>query len=249
MITDPYFFAFALPAVLALGLAKGGFAGLGMIAVPLVSLYAPPLQAAAIFLPILIAQDFISVWVFRHEWDSWNLKVMIPGAFVGIAIAGVLAAYLTESHVRLAVGIISVAFVLNVWFGRIPLSVKPTALRGAFWGAVSGFTSTLCQAGSPPYQMHIAPQRLPKMIFVGTTAIFFMFINMMKIVPYVALGQFSRETLMVSLVLLPAAYLTNLVGIWLVRRIPTETFYHVIYVLVFLVGLTLIAQALVEVWR
>ena len=44
----------AVPAVTALGLAKGGFSGVGMLATPLLALVMPPLQAAAFLLPILI---------------------------------------------------------------------------------------------------------------------------------------------------------------------------------------------------
>ena len=74
IITDPVFYVLAVPAVLALGLAKGGFAGVGLVATPLVSVYLHPLEAAALLLPILICQDIIAVWWYRHDWDAWNLK-------------------------------------------------------------------------------------------------------------------------------------------------------------------------------
>src|SRR4051812_22826628 len=77
IVTDPLFYLLAIPAVLALGLGKGGFAGVGMISTPLLALVLPPLQAAAILLPILVVQDVISVWAYRHEWSAWNLKVLI----------------------------------------------------------------------------------------------------------------------------------------------------------------------------
>ncbi len=249
MITDPVFYAFALPAIFFLGLSKGGFAGAGLLATPLVALYLPPLQAAAIILPLLISQDIISVWVYRRDWDAWNLKVLVPGAVIGIGIAWALAAYVSDSHVRLIVGLIALAFVLNAWFGRIPEKVTPTIPRGIFWGALSGFTSTLIQAGSPPYQVYVMPQNLPKMTFVGTTAIFFAVINLLKVVPYFALGQFSAENLATSAVLLPAAYATNMFGIWLVRRTPTELFYRIAYLLVFLVSLELIRGGVMGIWR
>ena len=54
VITDPLFYLRAIPAVTFLGLSKGGFAGLGMLATPLLALIVPPLEAAAILLPILI---------------------------------------------------------------------------------------------------------------------------------------------------------------------------------------------------
>jgi len=81
LITDPLFYLLAIPAIVALGLGKGGFAGVGMISTPLLALTMPPLQAAAILLPILLCQDAISVWVYRRQWSGWNLKVLLPGAW------------------------------------------------------------------------------------------------------------------------------------------------------------------------
>ena len=84
IITDPLFYAVAIPAVIFLGLSKGGFSGIGMVSTPLVALVMPPLEAAAILLPILLVQDAFSVFVYRRVWDPWNLKVMLPGCVVGV---------------------------------------------------------------------------------------------------------------------------------------------------------------------
>ncbi len=89
-----------------------------------------------------------------------------------------------------------------------------------FWGTVSGFTSFLSQAGGPPFQVHVLPQRLPKLTLVGTTTIYFAFVNALKIGPYFALGQFSTKNFATSLMLLPLAVLANALGIWLVRVTP-----------------------------
>jgi uncharacterized membrane protein YfcA len=86
--TEPIFYIAACIAVTFLGLAKGGFAGVGLVATPLLSLVVPPVQAIAIVLPILLVQDVISVWAYRRHWDAWNLKVLIPGGLIGVAIAG-----------------------------------------------------------------------------------------------------------------------------------------------------------------
>src|SRR6202171_3811114 len=93
IITDPLFYLLAIPAVVALGLGKGGFAGIGMISTPLLALTMPPLQAAAILLPILLCQDVISCWVYRREWSGWNLKVLLPGSVVGVGAAWLFAPY------------------------------------------------------------------------------------------------------------------------------------------------------------
>src|SRR5262245_3104336 len=106
--------------MVALGLAKGGFTGLGLLAVPFLSLYVSPLQAVGILLPILMVQDALTFWSFRNSWDKRVLAIMLPGSLIGTLLAWLLAAYVSDSYVRIAVGIIAIAFTLNHWFGRVP---------------------------------------------------------------------------------------------------------------------------------
>lgn len=243
MLTDPLFWLVIIPAVTLLGLSKGGFTGLGMASTPLVALALPPLQAAAILLPILLVQDVISVLVYRRDWSAWNLRVLTPGAAIGVAAAWLVAAHVSEAFVRLAIGLIGVGFSLNFRLARMPTyAARPTVASGLFWGILSGFASTFAQVGAQPYQLHILPQRLDKMTLVGTTVLFFASVNVMKVIPYFSLGQFSTDGLSVSLALLPLAIGTNFLGIWLVRRTPTAVFYRLAYILVLIVSLALFAQ-------
>src|SRR6476646_8395348 len=148
IITDPLFYAFAVPAVVFLGLSKGGFSGIGMVSTPLLAIIMSPLEAAAILLPIILVQDVVSVWVYRRVWDPWNLKVMLPGAVIGIGMAWLFAAYVSDAAVRLMVGALALGFVGYAFFRRNrPLEDQPAprASHGVFWGALSGFTTTLIQ--------------------------------------------------------------------------------------------------------
>lgn len=248
VITDIIFYVLAIPAVICLGLSKGGFSAVGMVAAPLLSLYIPPLQAAAILLPILLTQDAISVWIYRREWSAWNLKVLAAGSAIGVCAAWLLAAYVSDNFVRIMVGLIGVSFVLNAWLRRAPVAAKkPTATKGVFWGAIAGFTSTMSQAGGPPFQVFVLPQRMPKMMLVGTGAIFFAANNVFKVVPYFALGQFSSDGLGTSAVLLPVAIAGNFLGVWLVRVTPTELFYRIAYWMVLAISIALLAQGATRV--
>ena len=252
IIADPLFYVVAVPAVIFLGLSKGGFSGIGMVSTPMLAIILPPLEAAAILLPIILLQDAISVWVYRRVWDPWNLKVMIPGCVVGVGLAWLFAAHVSNGAIRLMVGLIALGFVAYAVFrhwlpGEPP---KPRATHGVFWGAMSGFTTTLIQIGAPPYYSFVLPQRLPKMIYVGTTVMFFAAANVMKIAPYVGLGQFSTAGLMTSLALFPLAIATNFLGIYLVRITPEAMFYQITNVIVFLLGCELTRQGLTElIWR
>ena len=252
LITDPLFYLCALPAVVMLGLSKGGFSGIGMVSTPLVALVLPPLQAAAILLPIILLQDALSCWVYRRNWDFWNLKVMLAGAVLGVGAAWLFAAHVSDGMIRLVVGLIALGFVAYAFVtrGRPPASKRPHAALGIGWGGLAGFTSTLIQIGGPPYYAFVLPQRLEKMLYVGTTVWFFALVNTMKVAPYFGLGQFSTAGLATSAVLFPLAIASNFLGVWLVRVTPEALFYKITNVIVFLLGVELTRQGLVELlWR
>src|SRR4029077_6149732 len=106
LLSDPWFVVTAFAAVTLLGLSKGGFFGLGTMGLPLMSLFVPPMQAAAILLPTLWAQDALTIWTYRRTWSADNLKIMLPSMAAGIAIAYLFAASLSAADIRLAIGII-----------------------------------------------------------------------------------------------------------------------------------------------
>lgn len=243
MTFDPTYLAAMVPAVVLLGLAKGGFSGLGLLSLPLMALVMSPVRAAAITLPILIVQDIVSVWAYRREFDRRNLATLLPGALLGVLAGYLLAARVSDAAVGLAVGVISIAFAARQLLGLGKAAARITKaafLPGTFWGAACGFTSMIAHAGGPPFQIYVMPQRLSPPSFVGTGAIFFALLNLMKVGPYVALGQFTHENLTASAALFPLAILSTLAGVWLVRRIPAERFYLLIYWLLILVGLKLV---------
>ena len=251
IITDPLFYVLAIPAVIALGLSKGGFAGVGQMATPMLALVMPPLEAAAIMLPIMILQDANAVWVYRKDWSGRIFAIVIPGAVVGIGIAWLVAAHISDAAVRVFIGVTTIAFVAYSFIGMLQVPReprKPGVVAGVFWGALSGFTSTICQAGGPPYQMYVLSLRLPKMTFVGTTAMVFAAMNWMKVIPYFALGQFSTKGLGTSLVLFPLAIVSNLLGFWLVRVTPQDLFYKITLIVMLLISIELTREGVTEIW-
>jgi uncharacterized membrane protein YfcA len=194
IIIDPAFYALAIPAVIFLGLAKGGFSGVATGATPLLALYLPPLEAAALLLPIVLCQDAISVHTYWRDWSGWNLKILLPGAVFGLVLGYLFAAHVSDDTIRILIGLTALIFVANTWLGATrPKQAQSGIAAGLFWGTVAGFLSFASQGGGPPFQVFTLPQRLSKMTFVGTTAIFFAALNIIKIVPYAMLAQFTRK--------------------------------------------------------
>lgn len=247
MLTDPIFYLLAIPAVILLGLAKGGFAGVGAMALPLLALRISPVQAAAILLPVLVVQDAVGVWAFRKNWDREILVLMLPSAIVGIIAAYLLAAKVSSTVVLATLGGISIVFACyRLWLSRggsMPVSSNAPRALGVVLGIASGFTSQVAHAGQPPFQMWVLPKGLSPPVLVGTTAIFFATLNVLKIPAYLALGQFTHENLVVAAVLTPLAIVSTLLGVWLVRRVNAGRFMLIIYVLMIVVGAELLFKA------
>ncbi|PWF47822.1 sulfite exporter TauE/SafE family protein [Massilia glaciei] len=247
IIVDPVFYAVAIPAVLLSGISKGGFgSALGGIGVPLMALAISPLQAAAILLPVLCFMDLVGLRVYYKKWDSANLRIMLPGALLGIALGTVTFGMLSENAVRILIGTIAVAFTLNTWFGfgaRQSPAGRSLA-KGTFWSAVSGLTSFLAHAGGPPAMVYMLPQRLDKTTYVATISLFFTAVNAVKLVPYAWLGQLSLANLSTSLMLAPLVPLGVWLGLWLQNRINLTWFYRIAQTCLLATGLQLVYQGL-----
>jgi uncharacterized membrane protein YfcA len=247
------FYPVAIVAILLTGISKGGFgAGSGGLAVPLMSIFIAPPEAAGIMLPILCAMDLFGVHAYRGRWSTAHLKVMLPGALIGIGLGALAFGSLPVNAIRLLLGIIAVTFAVNQELGltaklaaRLDRAhARPGPLAGAFWGGVSGFTSTLAHAGGPPFAVYMLPQKLDKTLLVGTSVVFFLVVNYVKLVPYAFLGQLNLGNLTASLVFAPLAPLGIWLGVWLHARISERAFYRVSYALLFLTGVKLIYDAL-----
>jgi hypothetical protein len=111
MSGEMQFYLVAITVVVLYGLSKGGFSGLGSLGVPILSLVTSPVRAAAIVLPILIVQDWVSVWAFRRDYSLRNLVILTPSAVIGVGIGWLLAARVSDDAVRLVIGAISIVFV------------------------------------------------------------------------------------------------------------------------------------------
>lgn len=247
------FYLVAAIAILLTGISKGGFAGAAAgLAVPLMTMFVDPAIAAGIMLPILCAMDIFGVHAYRGKWSWSHVAALVPGALVGIGLGALAFGVLSANAVRLIVGVISVVFAVNQMFGitqrvatRLAAQRKPPGrVAGVFWGTASGFTSTLAHAGGPPFAIWMLPQRLDRTTLVATSALFFLVVNYVKIIPYAMLGQLNTGNLAVSLLFAPLAPAGIWLGVWLHRRISEAMFYRVSYVLLFATGVKLVWDAL-----
>jgi len=247
LILDPLFYAAAIPAVLIVGISKSGMGGgsLGILSISILSLVASPSVGAAIMLPLLIAMDIMGLIAFRGKGDMRNLRILIPAALVGITVGALTFRFTSDAMLRGLIGILSISFVVQrlTGPGSAAVPTQPSIVKGSLWGAMSGFTSFIANAGGPPFVIYLAPQQLDKLVFVGTSVIFFSVINAVKVVPFIALGLFDTRNLTTSLALLPLAPIGYWLGLKMLMKVNQVRFYQITVAALFLAGCKLLWDA------
>ena len=248
---DYTFWAVAILAVFIVGLSKSGLVGsMGMVAVPMLALVMPARDATGMMLPVLLAMDAIAIWIYRKEANWHVLRIMLPGALVGTILGWLLWSVVTDAQVLLAVGIITVLFMLDALLPirkRLP-DTPPSRGWGAFWGAGAGLTSFISHTGGPPYQIYTLPLGMTPTVYSATTAFFFAIVNTLKLAPFWFLGTLSVSNLELSAALIPFGLVGVGIGVYLVRRISTKAFYTIAYVLILLLGIKILYDGIVGVF-
>lgn len=170
------FYVVAFVAILLTGISKSGFGGgLGVMAVPLMSLFVSPQFAAAIMMPILLAMDLMIVWQYRSKWDRQIILGLLPAALLGLALGSLSFRFMDANTIKFLVGLLAAFFVLQFLTSsrrELPCQRTPRSVVFAL-GTLSGFSSFVAHAGGPPVKGYLLQQRLEKSWFVGTNTVFF----------------------------------------------------------------------------
>ncbi|WP_071674013.1 sulfite exporter TauE/SafE family protein [Nioella nitratireducens] len=236
----------AFIAAYLMGLSKGGVPMIAILSVPLMSLFMDPAHAAGLLLPIYIVADMYAVWLFRKDFSVRNLAILLPPAILGIAIAYFTVTLVPVWTMKLLVAAIGIYYLFNAVRKRLSRQEHPArpadVPRGVFWGTLTGITSYIAHAGGPPYQSYVLPQRLSKMTYLGTNAIFFSAVNLLKVLPFILAGQITWDSAGQAVWLAPAALLGAWSGSRITRHLPERAFFLLIEIALAVVSAKLVYE-------
>ena len=246
IITDPLFYAVAVPAVLLMGLSKSGFAsGFGALATPLMALAIPVPQAAAIMLPLLLVMDGVGLKALFALRDRALIRLLLPAGLLGTVIGTLSFGLLSSKTVAGVVGALTLLFLAQrLLFPPHADAPPPPRWLGFMLGMASGFTSFVAHAGGPPVSAYVLPLRLAPITYAATMATYFAAVNLSKWLPYAWLGLIDWRNMTTALVLVPLAPVGVWVGVRMVRFIRPVVFYRLVYIGMFLTGVKLLWDAL-----
>lgn len=235
-------------AAYLMGLSKGGVPMIAILSVPLMSLFMDPALAAGLLLPIYIVADMYAVWLFRRDFSLRNLQILLPAAVVGIAVGFSTVTIVPVWTMKLLVAAIGFYYLFNALRSRLSRTeFSPKAAdipRGLFWGTLTGLTSYIAHAGGPPYQSYVLPQRLSKLTYLGTNAIFFSAVNLIKVPPFILAGQITWDSAAQAAWLAPAALAGAWSGAKIVHWLPEKAFFLIVELALAVVSVKLLYEVL-----
>jgi hypothetical protein len=226
------------------GMSKTGIHGTGMLAVPLLAIVFGGMNSSGVLLPILCIADLFGVWYY-HRHASWShMRTLFPSAAVGIGLGSIAGSYIDDSTFRLIMaGVIIVSVVLMLWLERNhKKDIPQNRIFGSVVGAAGGFTSMIGNLAGSVMAVYFISMRLPKNAFIGTTAWFFLVINLFKVPFHVFHWKtISATTFLMDLTTIPLIAGGAFAGISIVTKM-TDTSYRW-----FIIGMTIVAAVVMVI--
>lgn len=236
--------ALAVLAATGIGVSKSGLPGVSLLHVVLFAQLFPGLRSTGVVLPMLIVGDVGAVLLFRRH-AQWNhVFRTLPPALIGVGIGwACMRAWPGLNWNPVIGGIVAGLAVLQLVRNWRPdlLSDMPHA-RGFAWtmGLLAGITTMVANAAGPVMGLYLLAVALPKDAFVGTSAWFFLLINVLKVPFSAQLGFIEPATLTFNALLIPVILSGLFLGRALVAKVPQKVFDSLILAFAIVASLKLI---------
>ena len=225
-----------------IGLAKGGFGGLGALLTPILALVLPVALAVGVLLPMLMVGDAFALYMYWKEWDLDLVKRMLPAGILGALAGTFLLSWLPPDGLRIVLGIFVLLLVAYRFVSdRIQaMRYEPKPWHAPAAGALAGIASGMFNNGGPAFSSYLLLQKLTARPFIATSAIYFALLNLIKVPGFLYTGVLDVPLLFSLWWVFPFIPL----GIWVARitltRLSPSTFEGIIVVLLIFSSLWLL---------
>ena len=219
-------------SAVAIGMAKTGLGGFGMLTVPIMAGIFGAKPSTGIVLILLIFADFFGVWFYHKHADIKLILKLSPSTIFGILLGILIGDRISDAQftVLLAGILILGALVMGANLNN-NLKVKPSFLLSLITGSVAGISTMIGNSAGPIMSIYFLAMGIEKNSFIGTGAWFFLFVNLFKLPFHIFIWEtIEVKTFLFDLVLIPAIVLGAFAGGWIVKKIPEKP-YRVIIII------------------
>jgi uncharacterized membrane protein YfcA len=242
----------ALLGAFCVGFAKTGVGGVGILAVAIFANILPAKQAVGVVLPLLLCADVVAVLAYRSHAQWHYLWRLFPWTAVGVVGGFLVMGRVGDSEIGVITGVIVLALaalhVWRVWIYKTKHGQEPPVPNhpafGVGVGVAAGFTTMVSNAAGPIMVLYLLAMRLPKMAFMGTSAVYFLLINAFKVPFGVNLGIIHVESLWLNFQLMPMVIVGALLGRLLLQYINQRLFERLALLFTLVAAVRLLASSL-----
>jgi uncharacterized protein len=234
---------FILLALLAEILGTVGGFGSSLFFVPVASLFLDFYSVLGITALFHVFSNISKIIFFRKGFDK-KLVVQIGIPAVVFVIAGAyLSKFVDKNNLEiiLSVFLITVSAVLFL-FRQV--RIKPNSINSFSGGALSGLIAGLLGTGGAIRGLTLASFNLEKNVFIATSAIIDLGIDVSRSVVYFANGYIQTNELYLIAILLVVSVVGTYLGKIILKYISEVQFKSFVLLLIFLIGLVLLVKQL-----
>ena len=249
---------------LIMGMSKGGLPGAGNLTV---AIYALVLEDAlgplgvplsvGLLLPVLISADLTATLVYRKHTD-WKFVIrLLPCFLIGTILGWLVFDYFQEGSERVrqlkyVIGGILLTMTALHFFVKAKKGIQKdqvesssdspsrSIILGYFFGLVGGVATMLANAAGPIAQLYFLVMRLPKYVFIGTSAWLFLIVNIFKLPFMVDLGIINIESIFVSWWMFIPAVLGAVIAPFIVKYINQKLFESLVWIFIVIAGVRML---------
>lgn len=229
-------FAALAAAALLVGFSKTAVSGANTVSLAIFAAVLPARESTGVLLPILIAGDVLAVLTYRRHAHWPTLWRLFPAVAVGVVVGTVFLVWADDEVVRTSIGAILLLMAgVTVWRRRRaeaeaeeddPDAVSTPAgrIKARSYGVLGGFTTMVANAGGPVMSMYLLSAGFRKLGFLGTSAFFFLIVNVSKVPFSAGLGLIDGNSLLLDAALVVFVIPGAFIGKWAVNRINQRLF-------------------------
>ncbi|MCZ9353861.1 sulfite exporter TauE/SafE family protein [Streptomyces mutabilis] len=253
-LTGWEFAALAFAAFLV-GFSKTAVSGANTVSLAIFAAVLPARASTGILLPVLIAGDILAVLTYRRHAHWPTLWRLFPAVGAGVVVGTLFLVWADDAIVRTSIGVILLLMAgVTVWRRRqadadvrsdADVRAEASAARAGrvkarSYGVLGGFTTMVANAGGPVMSMYLLSAGFRKLGFLGTSAFFFLIVNVSKLPFSAGLGLIDGRSLLLDAALLVFVVPGAFIGTWAVSRINQRLFERLVIAATVVGGLQLL---------
>ncbi|MFC7259224.1 sulfite exporter TauE/SafE family protein [Streptomyces lutosisoli] len=221
-------FAALAAAALLVGFSKTAVSGANTVSLAIFAAVLPARASTGVLLPILIVGDVLAVLTYRRHAHWPTLWRLFPAVAAGVVLGTLFLVWADDGVVRTSIGaILLLMAAVTVWRRRAAaqddepdsVATRTGRIKARSYGVLGGFTTMVANAGGPVMSMYLLSAGFRKLGFLGTSAFFFLIVNVSKVPFSVGLGLIDGHSLLLDAALAAFVVPGAFIGKWAVNRI------------------------------